>query len=522
MMFYIFYIILIHCQSIANANKPVTVHTNYGDVEGYETDLARVFYGIPYAQPPVDTLRWKRPVPIPKWAPRVINATQPAPACPQPPCSLPAILCPKIMSEDCLYLNVFTPLSNDSSLLPVMLYIAGGNFQYLDASIPVYEPQHFVNQTNVICVLIQYRLGVLGFYATGPGPNDLNGNYGILDQRTAIAWVKANIKAFGGNPNQITMYGESAGAQSTALHYITPEMQSFFQAAIIQSAPMSIPFRTYAEYITSGVLLGEQLNCSYTNISCFRAASYQQIIAAQKVVNTMLTSLEILLFFEPWVPVIDNSVVHGQVIDIIQNVSFPLKPLIIGTLTEEAVLYIYEGWHKPVYPEQYAEILVATFNRHALKVLERFPPQGTGDQRLLLASLGTRWVFACSTRVFARKAATYTYVFGYPLDFDGWDNLTFCIGHVCHGSELPYVFESGWVNFTDAGRKLATNLVTYWTNFGKTHDPNQPVTPSLSWPKTSIGSEQYMYFQNPLQVEENYLKDDCDFFDKIGYKYYYP
>lgn len=107
------------------------------------------------------------------------------------------------MSEDCLYLNVFTPLSNGSQLLPVMIYIAGGNFQFLDASIPVYEAERFVNQTNVICVLIQYRLGVLGFYATGPGPNDINGNFGILDQRMAIAWAKANVRAFGGDPEQV-------------------------------------------------------------------------------------------------------------------------------------------------------------------------------------------------------------------------------------------------------------------------------------------------------------------------------
>ncbi|CAF1025471.1 unnamed protein product [Rotaria magnacalcarata] len=146
----------------------------------------------------------------------------------------------------------------------------------------------------------------------------------------------------------------------------------------------------------------------------------------------------------------------------------------MGTLTEETVLDIYEGWHKPVYSTQYTEIIVATFNRYALKVLERFPPEGTGDQRLLLASVG----------------ASYTYVFGYSLDFDGWDNLTFCNGHVCHGSELPYVFESSWVNFTDAGRQLATNIVTYWTYFGKTHDPNQPVMPSLFWPKSLINSEQ--------------------------------
>ena len=276
--------------------------------------------------------------------------------------------------------------------------------------------------------------------------------------------------------------------------------------------------RTYDEYITPGVLLAEQLNCPYRNISCFRAASYQQIVAAQKEVNTLLTSLKILLFFEPWVPVLDNIIIKGQLIDIIQNVSFPLKPLIIGTLTEEATLYIYEGWHKPVYPVEYAEILLATFNRNAIKVLERFPPKGTGDQRPLLADVGTRWVFACSTRVFARKAATYTYAFGYPLDFNGWENLTFCVGHVCHGSELPYVFQSGWVNFTDAGRHLSASLGTYWSNFGKTHDPNQPVTQPLVWPKTSSSEESYMFFQYPSQVKQDYLKDDCDFFDSIGYK----
>ncbi|CAF4289538.1 unnamed protein product [Rotaria socialis] len=266
--------------------------------------------------------------------------------------------------------------------------------------------------------------------------------------------------------------------------------------------------RTYAEYVTSGILLDEQLNCSYTDISCFRAASYQQIAAAQKVVNTLLKSLKILLIFEPWVPTIDNLIVHGQAVDTIKNVSYPLKPLIIGTLTEEAVLYIYEDWHKPVYSTQYTEITVATFNRRALKVLERFPPVGTRDQRLLLVSVGTHWMFACSTRVFARKAATYTYVFGYPLDFDGWDNLTLCNDYVCHGSKLSYVFESALVNFTDAGRQLTTNIVTSWTNFGKIHDPNQPVIPSLLWPKTLINSKQHMYFQNPLQVQENYLKDD--------------
>lgn len=110
------------------------------------------------------------------------------------------------MSEDCLYLNIFTPLQNNSSsgsLLPVMLFIHGGDFQYGSASQPIYKSDYFVNTTNVVMALVQYRLGVLGFLATGNGPSDLKGNYGILDQRLAIAWIKANIDAFGGNPNEV-------------------------------------------------------------------------------------------------------------------------------------------------------------------------------------------------------------------------------------------------------------------------------------------------------------------------------
>ncbi|CAF1334908.1 unnamed protein product [Adineta steineri] len=201
------------------ANEPATVHTQYGDILGYQTNSARIFYGIPFAQPPVGTLRWQSPVPITKWDPKIINATQPPPACAQAESTITSIRTPAIMSEDCLYLNIFTPLCNTSSstnLLPVMIFIHGGSFRSGSASESIYESEHFVNTTNTIIVLIQYRLGVLGFFTTGNGPNDIKGNYGILDQRLAIAWIKANINAFGGDPNEITLFGQSAGAQSTA------------------------------------------------------------------------------------------------------------------------------------------------------------------------------------------------------------------------------------------------------------------------------------------------------------------
>ncbi len=316
---------------------------------------------------------------------------------------------------------------------------------------------------------------------------------------------------------QITLFGESAGAQSAALHYVTEDMQSYFQQVIIQSTPMALPFRTYNEYVTPGVLLAEELHCTYGDIACFRAASVDNIINAQKIVNNKVTSFEPLLFFEPWVPVIDNVIVHGQPYQLIQNVSFPLKPLIIGTVKDEGYFFIYKVWNQPVSPTLYMELGLVIFREKALKILERYPPVGLGDQRPMLSQITNQWVFACPTRIFARKAANYSYVFGYPLHSNTSQNGTFCSGYVCHADELPYLFESWWASFTDAGRRVSQSIASYWTNFAKTQNPNQPSNVPISWPKTTNANEEYMYFQDPLEIRENYLKDDCDFWDQIGY-----
>ena len=168
-------------------------------------------------------------------------------------------------------------------------------------------------------------------------------------------------------------------------------------------------------------------------------------------------------------------------------------------------------------PALYIESLLIGFRQHASKVLERYPPQGTGDQRSLAAKLITQWGFACPSRVFARKAGTFLYVYGYPPDFDGWLFTPDCQGHVCHGDELAYLFQSAWDNFTDAGRRVSLSVATAWTNFGKTQDPNQPVPLSMRWPKSGL-AESYLYFQDPVRVGRGYLKDDCDFWDSIGYQ----
>ncbi len=246
--------------------------------------------------------------------------------------------------------------------------------------------------------------------------------------------------------------------------------------------------------------------------------STNALITAQHAVNHLLTSLNILLFFEPWVPVIDNEIVHGQLLDSVRNGSFPFKPLIIGTVTEEGLDFVNKLWSKAVSASEYIAISFAIFRENAFKVIKQYPPDSSNDQRPLLARATTQWVFACSTRVFARQAASYSYVFGYPFDTINSKNTIKCANHACHGDDLPFTFESHWMEFSDAGRRLSQSIATYWTNFAKSEDPSVPLSVPLPWPRMTTTNETYMYLQDPLQIGENYLENDCDFWDQIGYK----
>ena len=243
-----------------------------------------------------------------------------------------------------------------------------------------------------------------------------------------------------------------------------------------------------------------------------------EIVVAQNIVNGMLTSLNALLFFEPWLPVIDNVIVHGQLLNTVRNTSFPLKPLIIGTVTEESRDFVYGTLPKPISSSEYIGIVLALFGENGFKVIKQFPPDGSNDQRGLVARIVTQWVFACSTRVFARKAASYSYVFGYPFDTENSRQSIGCKDHACHADDLPFTFESSWNKFTDAGKRVSQSMATYWTNFAKSQDPNEPLRTPLSWPRLTTENEKYMYIQDPLQIGANYLKNDCDFWDEIGYK----
>ena len=219
---------------------PTIVKTDDGTVQGtIENDL-RVFKGIPFAAPPVGDLRWKAPQPVEKWD-GVKEATEFAPS-PYQPGNPPAG-----KSEDCLYLNVWTPAKSAKEKLPVMVWIYGGGFSFGTTADPVCNGTSLTKK-GVVVVAIPYRVGQIGFLAhpelSAENPNNVSGNYGLLDQIAGLKWVQENITAFGGDPDQVTIFGESAGGISVSMLCASPLAEGLFHGAISQSGGSFGPTRT--------------------------------------------------------------------------------------------------------------------------------------------------------------------------------------------------------------------------------------------------------------------------------------
>ena len=246
-------------QDLQRISQDIVVNTRSGKLRGFQHVLngksVFQFLGVPYAEPPVGSLRFKPPLPISGWT-GTKNATDFGPECMQNvyrPGPRPS------MSEDCLVLHVYVP----ETLSPVkqravMVWIHGGAFVIGKAS--TYDGAHLALRGDVIVVTINYRLGVFGFLSTGDTSSP--GNYGLLDQRLAIKWVKDNIEKFGGNSSLITIFGESAGGVSTGMHVISPQNVGLFQRAIVQSGNMLVPWAIVPNPLQFATKIGSHLSCS--------------------------------------------------------------------------------------------------------------------------------------------------------------------------------------------------------------------------------------------------------------------
>src|SRR5215472_18159100 len=253
-------------------DQPILI-TDRGPVRGMVTTTLRMYLGIPYATPPVGRLRWRPPKVHERWS-TPLNAAKFGNHCPQEA----SVFGTASVTEDCLYLNVFTPnLSDEASTsraYPVMVWIHGGALTVGESD--DYTPTKLVQQ-GVIVVTFNYRLGALGFLAhpalSAESPDHISGNYGIMDQQFALKWVQRNIASFGGNPDQVTVFGESAGGLSVFLQLASPRAARLFHRGIVESGAYGLTLPTLADEESHGEAFAVNVGCNTQSATCLRSKS---------------------------------------------------------------------------------------------------------------------------------------------------------------------------------------------------------------------------------------------------------
>jgi para-nitrobenzyl esterase len=467
------------------AAQPITAEPPTGPVVGVTTPAMHKFLGIPYAEPPVGPLRWAPPEAHAPWtAPRDASAF--GSRCAQTPSPFGEVS----SSEDCLSLNVYTPHQKSVAAhdlkrkRPVMVWIHGGAFQV--GSAENYDPTKLVTDGNVVVVTINYRLGSFGFLAhpalSAESPDGVSGNYGILDQQLALRWVHDNIRAFGGNPKRVTIFGESAGGISVHAQLASPGAAGTFHRAIVESgAIFQQPELADAE--DAGTALADSLGCTDQTAACLRALSAADVLAGQPS-GLQSTS-----------PVIDGVVLPTSIRTAFKNGVFNHVPVIEGSNHDEMRLFVALGFDLaggPVTADGYVAAVAGLLGLPeavAALLVNQYPLANYPSPDLALSALATDAAFACNAVSADRWLSAYVPTFGYEFDDVNAPQLflppvSFPYG-AAHASEIQYLFglpSPFPPQPLDPGQQqLSDAMVRYWTRFARMGKPNAPRTPR--WPR---------------------------------------
>lgn len=394
----------------------------------------------------------------------------------------------------------------------------------------IYNADFIANNTNVVVVNIQYRLGALGFFYNG----DVSGNFGILDQTMAMQWIQANIADFGGNPQSVTIWGQSAGGNSVMCHMISPDSKGLMNAVAMDSNPITLYLNTEKQATDLSSRFASILGCDVDDLDCLRAQSTSDIVNAQAEA-IQIYPLHPLNAFMPWQPMVDGKVIPMQPMDAIRTGNYQKVPFISGTVDNEAVMFIYSAFVDPVPYDDFLALIGLIFGPVAPQVLNEYsvPQDQRNDTRPTISAIGTAYIFHCPVRNVTRMISndtvpTYFYHFDhYFTNFDPWGpEYPECASEVCHGSELPYIFNSAEIGDSFTGyfwssqeAQLAQLISTYWGNFATSFNPNTPYSQSLQWPPYFTSSDQDLKFSTPSSVETGYMDSQCDFWDSLGYSW---
>ncbi|MFA4848414.1 MAG: carboxylesterase family protein [Methanoregula sp.] len=456
------------------------VKTETGYISGIKQDGLRVYHGIPFAAPPTGDLRWRPPAPVKPWS-GIKETKEYSATCPQPGSSAPLN-----MSEDCLYLNVWTPAQNADEKLPVMVFFYGGGFKAVASSMPMYNGTTLAKK-GVIVVTPNYRLGALGFLAhpqlDNESPHNASGNYGILDQQAAMKWVQKNIGAFGGDPSRVTIFGQSAGAESTLIHLVSPESKGLYQQAIVESGPFwaqgaiinATHSKAYAEQF--GVEYATSLGYSGPDaITGMRRLSPEALINATPSPSPGFWTTHTVQFE----PTVDGWILPDTMDNLYLSHKVNPVPLMIGNNANDGTT-LSAGANMTV--TEYMRFIKDRFGKDADAVLVKYPANSTAEVQLSLAQIMTDYDFSDSVKSAAGSMGDIspdTYMYRYSYILPGQPNGAF------HGSETLLLFGVP----VPADPSVIANVVDLWTRFAKTGNPNGGM--NITWPNYTREKGQYL------------------------------
>lgn len=521
-------LVLVATDTVNSQSVSCLVATSLGDVQGVDAGASCAFLGVPYAAPPVNERRWRSPEAAPAWGPGVLTATTAPPTCAliNPATSLPQ----PASNENCLYLNIWTPDPKPSTPAPVIVWLHGGNFVQASANFGGQNGRNLAEQTGVIVVAPNYRLGPFGFLAHAAltaedGASPSSGNYGLLDQRAALAWVRDHIAAFGGDPGRVTIAGASAGAQSAGLHLVSPDSHGLFQRAILQSGFPLKRMQTRVESEAQGERFATALGCTdpTTVVACLRAASKDQVLTALRLGMFEFTERP-----THWTPNVDGLVVPDQPHALFEAGAFARVPLVLGVTRDEGWTFVTRSFAADLTPTDYEAAIDREFGDDAAAVLAAYPASDYASPRDALVQLTGDAEYICDATGLAtlvERAGTPVYAYSFEYEVDA-----IALDRVIHGLDTNFVFGNNFgppmisLPLTEADKAFARTVGGYWTRFAATGNPNSEDPAVVHWPAfkhpTGVGrgADKYLVLGPTIQEGQRLREAACEFWSPYFFR----
>ena len=471
------------------AQPPSPVKIEGGLIQGTVEAGLTVYRGIPFAAPPLGDLRWRAPEPAAKWD-GVKQAASFGPRCVQGTGGPPGAAPGPATSEDCLYLNVWTPAKSASDRVPVLVWIYGGGFSAGATSEPNYSGERLA-QKGVVLVSIAYRVGALGFLAhrelSAESKSHASGNYGLLDMIAGLQWVKKNIAAFGGDPRRVTIFGESAGGIAVSMLCASPLAKGLFHGAISESGGSFGPPRstTFPGENLKRLADAERSGEAYAGRAGATSIAALRKVAAADLPGGRGGGMS-------W-PIIDGAVIPDDQYKLYEAKRYNDTPILVGYNSDEGASFSPSRT-----PEDYISGVKARYGPFADRLLKAYPTEATAVPKTA-RGLARDAAFGWHTWIWARlqartgKSKVFYYYFDQHPDYPA-DSPRAGYGSP-HGAEVSYVFQHlnpANPQITPRDQAISEAMATYWTNFAKRLDPNGEGVPA--WPVFSDANPQVMYF----------------------------